>query len=203
MTNVDILSNLQRGDFVHVTMDNKLIICGKIEDMCYIKPLDYEAYYLFKVLYKDMIFELDSRDVIINIWIEEIEGEQILHNELDKRIKEEKEELLIRLGFDENTSQGEVIKTILENWSEFTKLEKEDYLSLLQKYDFVELMEDIIKAMVIEKEQINQLSNWKIEKLDNEISFTKKYTEYKENMSNELGMLCDRFLYNSCGLKLG
>lgn len=91
----------------------------------------------------------------------------------------------------------------MENWSEFTKLEKEDYLSLLQKYDFVELMEDIIKAMVIEKEQINQLSNWKIEKLDNEISFTKKYTEYKENMSNELGMLCDRFLYNSCGLKLG
>ena len=150
-----------------------------------------------------MIFELDSRDIVINMWTEEVEGEQILHNELEKRIEEEKEELLIRLGFEEKASQGKVMKTIFENWNKYTKEEKEESLSLLQRYDFNELMGDIIGAMVIEKEQINQLSNWKIEKLENEISFTKRYTEYKENMSNELGILCDRFLYNSCGLKLG
>lgn len=203
MTNIDILSRLQRGDFVSVTIENTLVISGQIENMCYIKPLDYEEYYLFKVAYKDMIFELDSRDIVINMWTEEVEGEQILHNELEKRIEEEKEELLIRLGFEEKASQGKVMKTIFENWNKYTKEEKEESLSLLQRYDFNELMGDIIGAMVIEKEQINQLSNWKIEKLENEISFTKRYTEYKENMSNELGILCDRFLYNSCGLKLG
>ena len=203
MTKNEIFKQLKIGSTISVGMDNVIIISGRIADMCHVEPMGQEEYYIFTVVYRDMIFELDSRDVVIYIWVEDTDDGQVLHDELAERIKEEKNELLLKYGFKENAGLGNIMPTMIEKWDECSEEEKKDYLSILEKFKFDELMEDIIQARANDKKYKEELQDWKIQKLDDEIAFLKKYENFKKFLPEWGCSLYDAIIYNVCGLKMG
>lgn len=203
MTKNEIFKKLKIGSIISVNMDNVTIISGWIADMCHVEPMGQEEYYVFTICYKNMLFELDSRDVEINVWIEDTEDGQVFHDELAERIKEEKKKLLLKYGFKEDAGLGNIMPTMIEKWDECSEEEKKDYLSILEKFDFSELMKDVVQARANDKKYKDELVDWKLQKLDDEIAFLEKYENFKKFLP-ELGCsLYDAIIYDICGLKLG
>ena len=69
MTKNEIFKQLKIGSVISVGIDNVTMISGYIVDMCHLEPMRQEEYYIFTICYKNMLFELDSRDVVVNLWI--------------------------------------------------------------------------------------------------------------------------------------
>lgn len=203
MTKNEIFKQLKIGSVISVGIDNVTMISGYIVDMCHLEPMRQEEYYIFTICYKNMLFELDSRDVVVNLWIEDTEDGQVLHDEMAKRIKEEQKELLLKYGFKEDAGLGNIMPTMIEKWDECSEEEKEDYLSILEKFKFNELMEDVIQAMANDKKYKEELHDWKIQKLDDEIAFLEKYENLKKFLPKLDCKLYDAIIYDVCGLKIG
>lgn len=203
MTKNEIFKQLKIGSLISVNIDNVTIISGHIADMCHVEPMGQEEYYVFAIVCRDMIFELDSRDIEINVWIEDTEDGQVLHDELAERIKEEKNELLLKYGFKEDAGLGNIMPTMIEKWDECSEEEKKDYLSILEKFDFSELMEDVIQARANDKKHRDEIVDWKIQKLDDEIAFLEKYENFKKFLPEWGCSLYDAIIYDVCGLKIG
>lgn len=64
-------------------------------------------------------------------------------------------------------------------------------------------MKELISEREKDKKLIDELVDWKIQKLDDEIAFLEKYENFKKFLP-ELGCkLYDAIIYNICGLKIG
>lgn len=182
MDTKEILKRMNKGDILSVNIDERILISGKLIDLCYIKPIDDEDYYLFKISYNNNVFDLDSRIIAINTWTETIDGEVIWHDELRHRIEEKKKRLLKACGFKENISVKELIAKIVNLWDFCDEEEKEIILSLLSTYDFDDVIIDIMDKLTKYKKRNIELSDWKL--------------EFKNRLLDKFGVNSDKIVFD-------